>query len=206
MEKILKANFANKNSIARQLARNVFLFANESFGNKIKEIIYAELIKKYFTKAEVLALYLHNLRMSQDTSTSGLIGGANYYFSKTIVDVTFAEALFLFGIIPNAPAFELHVLINNDTTFFRFQNTHGRLLDYFRIVHKSFGPTYLNSPEKISLQDAISVMQNYNFFNHNDFTNQQQAAFEIRAALVINDLYTLLKNKKFTAPKNLVTD
>jgi len=184
---------AGGSSLTQQLAKNVFLLPQKTWRRKLNEALYTLIIEKQLSKEEILALYLHNIRMTKEGTMSGLIAAASYFFAKQVTELNFVEGLFLFGMIPNPTVFHTEAITKQRSIFFRYKNSYGQLMNYFRLVYRSFGPLALNQPELISYNAAIDVMKQYKSFRHDQFSKDEQAAFEVRAALVIHDLHSLIK-------------
>jgi len=88
-------------TITQQLAKNFFLTPKRSFWRKIREAELAILIELRFSKEEILAAYLNKIYFGQE-GPRGIYGvgdAADFYFSKSVGDLTLEEAALLAGII-----------------------------------------------------------------------------------------------------------
>lgn len=83
-------------SITQQLAKNLFLSSEQTLDRKIKEAFLAIWLETNLTKDEILKMYLDRAYMGG--GTFGVEAAAQYYFGKSIRDVTLAEAALLGGL------------------------------------------------------------------------------------------------------------
>ena len=83
-------------TITQQLAKNVFLTNERSLDRKIKEAYLSLWLEWNLSKKEILKLYLDRAYMGG--SAHGAAAAAQFYFDKSIRDVTLAEAAMLAGL------------------------------------------------------------------------------------------------------------
>jgi len=83
-------------TLTQQLAKNLFLSSERSFSRKLKEVFLAFLLEARFTKRQILKLYLDRAYMGG--GAFGVEAAAQFYFGKSIRDVTLAEAAMLAGL------------------------------------------------------------------------------------------------------------
>ena len=83
-------------SITQQLAKNLFLTPEKSLKRKIKEAYLALWLEARLSKNEILKLYFDRAYMGG--GAFGLEAAAQYYFGKSIRDVTLSEAAMLAGL------------------------------------------------------------------------------------------------------------
>ena len=83
-------------TITQQLAKNVFLTNERSLERKIKEAYLSLWLEWNLPKKEILKLYLDRAYMGG--SAHGAAAAAQFYFDKSIRDVTLAEAAMLAGL------------------------------------------------------------------------------------------------------------
>ncbi|MGQ9811693.1 MAG: penicillin-binding protein 1A [bacterium] len=91
-------------TITQQLARNLFpeeLPLERSLSRKIKEAIVAIRIERYFTKNEILEMYLNQIYFGE--GTYGVEAASLKFFGKHVDDLTLAEAALL-AAIPKDPS------------------------------------------------------------------------------------------------------
>ncbi len=83
-------------SITQQLAKNLFLSNERSLERKIKEAYLALWLEFHLSKTEILKLYLDRAYMGG--GSFGATAAAEFYFGKSVKDVTLAEAAMLAGL------------------------------------------------------------------------------------------------------------
>jgi len=88
-------------TITQQVARTFFLTREKTFTRKLREILLTKRIEERLTKDEILYLYLNQINFGH--GRYGVGEAARFYFSKSIRDVTVAEAALLAG-IPKGPS------------------------------------------------------------------------------------------------------
>ncbi|HDT15425.1 MAG TPA: PBP1A family penicillin-binding protein, partial [Firmicutes bacterium] len=88
-------------TITQQLAKNLFLTAERNFTRKIKEALLALQIEKYYTKDEILELYLNQIYFG--SGAYGIEAATRTYFGKHVEEITLAESALL-AMLPQAPS------------------------------------------------------------------------------------------------------
>ena len=94
-------------SLTQQLAKNLFLTNERSLDRKIKEAFLSIWLEYRLTKNEILKLYLDRAYMGG--GTFGAAAAAEYYFGKSVKDVTVAEAAMLAGLFKAPTKYAPHV-------------------------------------------------------------------------------------------------
>ncbi|HBI25838.1 MAG: Penicillin-binding protein, 1A family [Candidatus Wolfebacteria bacterium GW2011_GWC2_39_22] len=84
-------------TITQQLAKNAFLTPERTYARKINEIILAFWIERYYSKDEILNLYLNQI--AYGAGANGIEAGSQTYFGKSAKDLTLLEATTLAAII-----------------------------------------------------------------------------------------------------------
>jgi penicillin-binding protein 1A len=87
-------------TLTMQLARNLFLSPEKTYGRKIQEIFLTLQIERRFTKQQIFALYANQIYLGR--GTYGFEAGAEYYFSKPVRELTLPEAALL-AALPKGP-------------------------------------------------------------------------------------------------------
>jgi penicillin-binding protein 1A len=87
-------------TITQQLAKNLFLTADQTARRKLQEMILAGRIENRLTKDEILELYLNRVDLGEQSF--GIDAAARRYFGKTAAELTLAESAMLAG-LPKAP-------------------------------------------------------------------------------------------------------
>lgn len=108
---ILRAVFANitnggivqgGSTITQQLARNAFLTLHQTFTRKLKELILAIKLNNYYTKDQILELYLNEI--SYGPNISGVEAASESYFGKGVENIDLAQSAIL-AALPQAPTY-----------------------------------------------------------------------------------------------------
>lgn len=94
-------------SITQQLAKNLFLSNERTVTRKINEAFLALWLEHHLTKREILKLYLDRVYMGG--GTFGIQAAAEFYFGKSVKDVTLAEAAMLAGLFKAPTKYAPHV-------------------------------------------------------------------------------------------------
>ncbi len=94
-------------SLTQQLAKNLFLSNERSLDRKIKEAFLALWLEARLSKNEILKLYLDRAYMGG--GTFGVAAAAEYYFGKSVKDVSLAEAAMLAGLFKAPTKYAPHV-------------------------------------------------------------------------------------------------
>jgi penicillin-binding protein 1A len=93
-------------SITQQLAKNLFLSNERSIERKIKEAYLALWLEFHLSKNEILKLYLDRAYMGG--GSFGVSAAAEFYFGKSVKDVTLSEAAMLAGLFKAPTKFAPH--------------------------------------------------------------------------------------------------
>ena len=83
-------------TLTQQLAKNLFLSSERSIQRKVKEAFLALLLESRFTKREILKLYLDRAYMGG--GAFGVEAAAQFYFGKSVREVSLAEAALMAGL------------------------------------------------------------------------------------------------------------
>ncbi len=102
-------------TLTMQLARNLFLSSQQTFGRKLQEVFLSIQIERAFTKEQIFTLYANQIYLGQ--GVYGFEAGSEYYFSKHAEDLTLPEAALL-AALPKGPV-SYSPLINPDRAFRR---------------------------------------------------------------------------------------
>ncbi len=113
-----KSRSQGASTLTMQLARNLFLSDERTFGRKLQEIFLSLQIEHHFTKQQIFTLYGNQIYLGH--GVYGFEAGAEYYFSKHANNLTLPEAALLAG-LPKGPS-EFSPILNPDRAF-RRRNT-----------------------------------------------------------------------------------
>jgi penicillin-binding protein 1A len=94
-------------SLTQQLAKNMFLSPERSLGRKVKEAFIALYLENHFTKREILKLYFDRAYLGG--GSYGVEAAAQFYFGKSIREVTLAEAAMLSGMFKAPTRYAPHI-------------------------------------------------------------------------------------------------
>jgi penicillin-binding protein 1A len=89
-------------TLTMQLARNLFLSSEKTYGRKLQEIFLTLQIERKFTKQQIFTLYANQIYLGR--GTYGFEAGSEYYFSKHARDLTLPEAALL-AALPKGPEY-----------------------------------------------------------------------------------------------------
>ena len=87
-------------TLTMQLARNLFLSSEKTYGRKLQEILLSMQIERRFTKDQIFALYANQIYLGH--GTYGFESGSEYFFSKHARNLTLPEAALL-AALPKGP-------------------------------------------------------------------------------------------------------
>ncbi len=96
-------------TLTQQLAKNLFLTNERSIDRKIKEVFLSFLLESRFSKREILKMYLDRAYMGG--GAFGVEAAAQYYFGKSVRDVTLSEAAMMAGLFKAPTKYAPHVNI-----------------------------------------------------------------------------------------------
>jgi penicillin-binding protein 1A len=102
-------------TLTMQLARNLFLSSQRTFGRKLQEVFLSIQIERAFTKEQIFTLYANQIYLGQ--GVYGFEAGSEYYFSKHARDLILPEAALL-AALPKGPV-SYSPLANPDRAFRR---------------------------------------------------------------------------------------
>jgi membrane peptidoglycan carboxypeptidase len=87
-------------TITQQLARTAFLTLNQTFTRKIKELILAIKLNQYYSKDQILGLYLNEVPYGPNIA--GVEEASEEYFGKDVTQLNLAQSAVL-AALPQAP-------------------------------------------------------------------------------------------------------
>ena len=94
-------------SLTQQLAKNMFLTPEKALSRKIKEAFIAIYLENHYTKPEILKLYFDRAYLGG--GSYGVEAAAQYYFGKSIRDVTLSESAMLAGMFKAPTRYAPHI-------------------------------------------------------------------------------------------------
>ena len=87
-------------TLTMQLARNLFLSSEKTYGRKIQEVFLSVQIERRFTKQQIFELYANQIYLGH--GTYGFEAGSEFFFNKHVKDLTLPEAALL-AALPKGP-------------------------------------------------------------------------------------------------------
>ena len=93
-------------TLTQQLAKNLFLSNERTVTRKINEAFLSFWLESHMTKRQILRLYLDRAYMGG--GTFGIQAAAQFYFGRSIKDVTLAQAAMLAGLFKAPTKFAPH--------------------------------------------------------------------------------------------------
>ncbi len=103
-------------TITQQLVKNIYLTPEKTIQRKIKEILLAVKLEQYYSKDEILEMYLNQIPYG--SNAYGIEAAAQTFFNKSAKDLTLGEAAIL-AALPNAPSYYSPYGNNQDKLFDR---------------------------------------------------------------------------------------
>ena len=94
-------------TLTQQLAKNLFLSNERTLGRKIKEAYLALWLEHHLSKREILQTYLDRVYMGG--GTFGIQAASEFYFGKSVRDVTLPEAAMLAGLFKAPSKYAPHI-------------------------------------------------------------------------------------------------
>ena len=88
---------AGASTITQQLARNVYFTHRQTLMRKVREILTAIQLEQYYTKDEIIELYLNTIYLGG--GNYGMSAAARQFFSKSVPELDLNEAAVLAGVI-----------------------------------------------------------------------------------------------------------
>lgn len=88
-------------TITQQLAKNVFLGAEQTLSRKVNEMFVAFYLEQHYTKDEILELYVNVIYYGN--GNTGIYAASTNFFDKLPSDLDFSESTLLAG-YPQAPS------------------------------------------------------------------------------------------------------
>jgi penicillin-binding protein 1B len=88
-------------TLTQQLMKNFFLSDERKFSRKVKEAIMALIVERKYSKDQILENYLNEIYLGQRGS-QGIFGvweASQFYFSKSLSELTVGEAALLAGLV-----------------------------------------------------------------------------------------------------------
>jgi len=140
-------------TITQQVARNLFLTPDKSLKRKIREALLALRIERYFTKEQILEMYLNYIYLGQ--GAYGVEAASRIYFGKSVKELTIDEAAILAG-LPKAPT-RYNPFRNQDRVKERRDYVLGRMYEDGYITEEEYRKL-TEKPIKVRLENRYYGM------------------------------------------------
>jgi penicillin-binding protein 1A len=98
----LTGKMEGASTITQQLAKNLFLYKDQTYTRKINEWAVALQIERFYTKRQILEMYMNYVFLG--AGAYGFEAGARTYFNKPLKDLSLEEAALL-AAIPKSPEY-----------------------------------------------------------------------------------------------------
>lgn len=89
-------------TITQQLAKNLFLYKDQTYSRKVNEWAVALQIERFYTKRQILEMYMNYVFLG--AGAYGFEAGARTYFGKSLKELSLEEAALL-AAIPKSPEY-----------------------------------------------------------------------------------------------------
>jgi penicillin-binding protein 1A len=89
-------------TITQQLAKNLFLYKDQTYARKVNEWMVALQIERLYTKRQILEMYMNYVFLG--AGSYGFEAGSRTYFGKSLNDLTLEEAALL-AAVPKSPEY-----------------------------------------------------------------------------------------------------
>ena len=89
-------------TITQQLAKNLFLYKDQTYTRKVNEWMVALQIERFYTKRQILEMYMNYIFLG--AGAYGFEAGSRTYFGKSLKDLNLEEAALL-AAIPKSPEY-----------------------------------------------------------------------------------------------------
>jgi penicillin-binding protein 1A len=112
-------------TITQQLARLLFLYPQQTVGRKLKEMYLSVQIEKQYSKEKILELYCNQFYLNH--GVYGVETASNFYFGKSVSDLTLEEAALIAGIFRGPSVYSPYT--NVATTLRRRNHVISRMVE-----------------------------------------------------------------------------
>lgn len=151
---IKERRFAQGGStLTQQLAKNAFLSTEKTITRKIKELLLAIKIEKYYTKEQILELYLNEIPYGP--TAYGIEAAAQTFFGTSAKNLSLAQSAILAS-LPKAPSYYSPFGSHRDDLFTRQHVVLKKMLDLEMISEKEYTSSLA---EKITFAPAYTGMK-----------------------------------------------
>ncbi|QED47840.1 transglycosylase domain-containing protein [Cytobacillus dafuensis] len=134
-------------TITQQLAKNALLSPEQTYKRKIEELFLAVEIEKYYTKDEILQMYLNQVYFG--SGAWGIEQASNKYFNKSAKELTISESALLAGLLKSPSSLDPYK--NYDGAMERRNVVLGKMKEHSMITESEYKEAI---SEKIQLEEG----------------------------------------------------
>ncbi len=102
IKNIFTGKMEGASTITQQLAKNLFLYKDQTYTRKVNEWMVALQIERFYTKRQILEMYMNYVFLG--AGAYGFEAGARTYFGKSLNELNLEEAALL-AAIPKSPEY-----------------------------------------------------------------------------------------------------
>jgi penicillin-binding protein 1A len=95
---VLRGELKGASTLTMQISKMRFTSTEKTFERKIKDILYAIDIEKNYSKERIFTFYANQISMGH--GRYGIASASDFYFHKSLDELSLAEAAMLAGVIP----------------------------------------------------------------------------------------------------------
>ena len=142
-------------TITQQLVKNITSDNDISAMRKVREIMRARYLEDNYSKESILEWYLNTISMG--TGIYGVEVAANYYFGKSVGELTIAECASLASITKEPEAYRPDLEANHDYHMQRRNLVLSEMLSQKHITKEEYEEALNTKLEVVADQDALNV-------------------------------------------------
>ena len=102
VKNVFTGKMEGASTITQQLAKNLFLYKDQTYSRKVNEWAVALQIERFYTKRQILEMYMNYVFLG--AGAYGFEAGSRTYFGKSLKDLNLEEAALL-AAIPKSPEY-----------------------------------------------------------------------------------------------------
>lgn len=163
-------------TLTQQLARNVYLTSRQTIIRKIREAMTAVQIESYYTKDEILELYLNMVYLG--AGVYGVEAASQRYFSKSVSDLTLNECAVLAGCIQLPEHYRPDREKNTKRTTVR-RNTVIKVMKKMGFITRDVAKTVINDTIPSNPQEQVSKRGPYFVEMVRQYMEKKYGEFEL---------------------------
>ncbi len=157
-------------TITQQLAKNLFLYKDQTYTRKINEWMVALQIERFYTKRQILEMYMNYVFLG--AGSYGFEAGSRTYFGKSLKELSLEEAALL-AAIPKSPEYSptrnsakakerRNIVLDQMIKYFPERYTQAQI-DAAKAKDVELAPTayYQNQPKSTAWDYPIEEVRKY---------------------------------------------